>query len=216
MLALWTAVTLLPAVGDRVLEGVAGDPLGRRAGDDLDALGGILADHVLDAGVEVLGVLADDDQVDVVVAEVEALHRAGRAHVGVQVERLAERDVDAPEPATDRGRDRTLERDVVAPDGVEDVVRERRPVLLDRGLAGDDRLPFEADAGRIEHAGGRLRQLRTDAVAGDQGDSVGHAAILATRTGRRRPARPRRAGRSEVSRGEAARRRACRSRRRSP
>ena len=174
---------LVPAVGDRVLEGEAGDPLRRRAGDDLDALGGVVADHVLDAGVQVLGVLADDDQVDVLVARVEALHRAGRAEVGVQVERLAERDVDAAEAAADRGRDRALERDLVAPDRLEDVVRERRPVLRDGRLAGLDRLPFEADAGRIEDAGGRLRQLRTDAVAGDQGDSVGHAAILATRTG---------------------------------
>ena len=172
---------LAPAVGDRVLEGVPGDPLRRRAGDDLDALGGVLADHVLDAGVQVLGVLADDDQVDVVVAKVEALHRARRADVGVQVERLAERHVDAPEPATDRGRDRALERDVIAPDRLEDAVRERCPELLDRRLTRHDRLPLEADAGRIEHAGGRLRQLRPDAVAGDQGDSVGHAAILATR-----------------------------------
>ena len=181
---------LVPAVGDRVLEGVPGDPLGRGAGDDLDALGGVLADHVLDAGVQVLGVLADDDQVDVVVAQVETLHRAGRAHVRVQVERLAERDVDAPEAATDRGRDGALERDVVAPDRVEDAVRERRPELLDRRLTRDHRLPFEADAGRIEHAGGRLRQLRPDAVAGDQGDSVGHATILAMQSRWRRPARP--------------------------
>ena len=96
----------MPAVRDRVLEGEAGDPLRRGAGDDLDALGGVAADHVLDAGVEVLGVLADDDEVDVLVAGLEALHRAGGPEVGVEVERLAERDVDAPEPAPDRRRDR--------------------------------------------------------------------------------------------------------------
>ena len=45
-------------------------------------------------------------------------------------------------------------------------------------------------AGGVEDAGRRLRQLRPDAVAGDQGDSVGHAAILATRRAGRRPARP--------------------------
>ena len=59
----------------------------------------------------------------------------------------------------------------------------------DRRLARVDDLPLELDAGRVEDAAGRLRQLRTDAVAGDQGDSVGHAAILATLRGRRRPAR---------------------------
>ena len=39
----------------------------------------VRADHVLDAGVEVLGVLADDDEVDVLVAGLEALDRCGPA-----------------------------------------------------------------------------------------------------------------------------------------
>ena len=88
---------LVAAVGDGVLEREAGDPLGGGAGDDLDALRGIRADHVLDAGVEVLGVLADDDEVDVLVARLEALDRSRRAQVGVQVERLAQGHVDAAE-----------------------------------------------------------------------------------------------------------------------
>ena len=112
---------LVPAVGDGVVEGEPGDPLRRGAGDDLDALRGVGADHVLDAGVEVLGVLADDDEVDVLVARLEALDRPRRAEVGVQPERLAERDVDAPEALADRRRDRALERDLVAPDRLEDV-----------------------------------------------------------------------------------------------
>ena len=49
-------------------------------------------------------------------------------------------------------------------------------------LAGVDGLPLEPDARGVEDAAGRLRQLRTDAVAGDQGDSVGHGPIVATRT----------------------------------
>ena len=177
----------MAAVGDGVFEGEAGDPLGGGPGDDLDALGGVGPDHVLDARVEILGVLAHDDEVDVLVARVEADHRPSGPEVGVQVERLAERDVDAPEAAADRGRDRPLERDPVAPDRLEDVLRERCPVLGDRRLARLDGLPLEVDAGRVEDARRRLRQLRTDAVAGDQGDSVGHGAILAMRSGRRRP-----------------------------
>ena len=82
---------LAPAVGDRVLEREPGDPLRGRAGDDLDALRGVRPDHVLDAGVEVLGVLADDDEVDVLVAGLQTLRssapaggsRTGRASGGV-------------------------------------------------------------------------------------------------------------------------------------
>ena len=169
---------LAPAVRDGVFEGVAGDPLGRRTGDDLDALRGVRADHVLDAGVQVLGVLADDDQVDVVVARLDAAHRLRRPEVGVQAECLAEPDVDAPEAAADRRRDRPLEADPGPPNRFEDALRERRAVALDRGLARFHGLPFESDPGRVEDAGGRLRQLGPDAVAGDQGDRVGHRTRL--------------------------------------
>ena len=179
---------LAPAVRDRVVEGEPGDPLGRGAGDDLDALGGVRADHVLDARVQVLGVLAHDHEVDVLVARLEALHRAGRAQVGVQAERLAERDVDAPEALADGRRDRALERDLVAPDRLEDVLRERRPVLGHDGLAGVLDLPLERHARGVEDAPGGLRQLGPDAVAGDQGDRVGHG-------GNSSPGRPPGAGR---------------------
>ena len=181
MFALWTAVTLCRPLATRVVEGVAGDPLGRRPGDDLDALGGVGPDHVLDPGVQVLGVLADDHEVDVLVARVEALHRAGRADVGVQPEGLAEGDVDAPEALPDRRRDGSLQGDLVAPDRLEDVVRERRPELGHDALAGVDDVPLEGDPGRLEDRSGGRRDLRPDAVPGDEGDTVGHARIAQER-----------------------------------
>jgi len=52
------------------------------------------------------------------------------------------------------------------------------PLARDRRLAGLLDLPLELDAGGIEHAARRLRQLRPDAVAGDERDSVGHVRIL--------------------------------------
>ena len=64
------------------------------------------------------------------------------------------------------------------------------PYSAMHGLAGVDDLPLEGDAGRVEDASSRLRQLRSDAVAGDQGDGVGHGPILALRSGGRRPASP--------------------------
>ena len=119
-----------------------------------------------------------------------ALHRARRAQVGVQPELLAERHVDAAEPLADRRRDRALERDLVAPDRLEDVRREGRPVLGHDRLAGVDDLPIEGDAGRVQDAAGCLRQLRTDAVAGDEGHTVGHGPIVAA-AGMARPGSPR-------------------------
>ena len=73
---------LLAPVAARVLERVRDDALGAEPRDDRDRLGGGAAriDVVLDAGVDVLGVLADDDEVDVVVAATARRRcvRAGR------------------------------------------------------------------------------------------------------------------------------------------
>ena len=131
---------------------------------------------VLDPGVEVLGVLADDDQVDVVEAGAHALVRLARPHLRVHVELLAQADVDGAEAAADRGRDRPLQRGAVLADRVERVARRQRvaAVLLHHVGAGVLDVPVELDAGRLEDAAGRLGQLGARAVAGDQCHAVRH------------------------------------------
>ena len=82
----------------------------------LDDAGGRLGVRlVLDARVEVLGVLADDDDVDVLVPRADARVRLARAQAGVELELVAKRHVDRAEAGADRRRDRALERDAVAP-----------------------------------------------------------------------------------------------------
>ena len=65
MLALWIAVTRLRPCVRGVLEREPRDARRRLLGDDLQALDDAGHDLVLEPGVEVLGVLAHDDQVDV-------------------------------------------------------------------------------------------------------------------------------------------------------
>ena len=113
MLALWMAVTRLPAVRPRVLEGELRDARRRLLGDDLQALDDARDDLVLEPGVEVLGVLADDDQVDAGEAARHARQVADRPQVRVEIERLAQADVDAGEAFADRRRHRPLQRDLV-------------------------------------------------------------------------------------------------------
>ena len=132
---------------------------------------------VLDAGVEVLGVLADEHEVDVLEARAHAGIALARAHLRVQVERLAQADVDRAEAAADRRRDRPLERDARLADRVEDVVGQRVAVVLVHHVgAGVPDVPVELDAGRLEHAASRLGELGAGAVAGDEGDPVRHGA----------------------------------------
>ena len=112
--ALWQKVTRRRPWCAGQLEGVAHDPLGRRPRDEPQALDHAGHDDVLQPGVQPLGVLADDDQVDVLVGRLDARQRADGADAGVQVESLPQPDVDRAEALADRRGARPLEGDAVA------------------------------------------------------------------------------------------------------
>jgi hypothetical protein len=200
---------LAAALAAGVLEGEADDPLG--AGDrerlDRDARVGLdpgsgelldPADQVtavlralleLDARVQVLGVLADDDQVDVVVARAHAGVRLARPDLGVQVERLAQRDVDRAKPRPHRRGHGALDGHLRAPDRVQHRVGERRAALGHHVRAGVLDLPVELHAGGLQHPSRRLGDLGSGPVAGDQGHMVGQGGTPLSRK-RRGGARP--------------------------
>ena len=127
-------------------------------------------------GVEVLGVLAHDHEVDARVPDRDAGERASRAHRAEQVEPLTQGDVHAPEPTAHRRGDRPLERDPARPDRVERGLGQQLAVLVERGGAGVPLGPFDPDVGGVEHEPDGLGHLGADAVAGDQGHAVGHRA----------------------------------------
>ncbi|KAI3488747.1 hypothetical protein L1887_47088 [Cichorium endivia] len=77
---------LVAAVLLGVVEGVAGDALGSLVGDELDGLDHAVDDLVLDARVLALGVLTDEDGVDVVVGGLEALDGLAGTDVGEEAE----------------------------------------------------------------------------------------------------------------------------------
>src|ERR1700722_14824594 len=140
---------------------------------------------MLESGVEVFGVLADDDDIDAVEARFHAGKIFDRAKVGVEIERLAERDVDAGCSTGDRGTHGTLERDFVAADGFEGALVEectRIGDLVDRAAgcisAGFDLLPINVDACGLEDAFDGGRNLWADAFTGDQRDLVSHLSIV--------------------------------------
>ena len=65
MFALWMAGDPLAPVGLGVGEGEFGDARRRALGDDLEALDDARHDFVLETRIEIFGVLANDDQVDI-------------------------------------------------------------------------------------------------------------------------------------------------------
>ena len=101
-------------------------PISRRQELD-DALGLRRPARPLDAGVDVLGVLAEDDDVHQLGTRDRrrrAREVAHRPHAGVEVEHLAQRDVQAADAAADRRRQRPLDGDLVGLDRLERVVRQ--------------------------------------------------------------------------------------------
>ena len=132
----------------------------------------------LDAGVDVLGVLAEDHDVHPLGVR-HRRRRAGevahRPHAGVQIEHLPQRDVQAADAAADRRRQRSLDGDLVGPDRLERVVRQPLAVLVLRLLAGghleprDPLLAAERLLHRgVEHAHAGAPDVGAGAVAFDE------------------------------------------------
>src|SRR5687768_4571567 len=119
------AVDALALRGDGELEGQLDDLLASRARDDLERLRDAGGLHVLDAGVEVLHVLADDDDVEIAAGKgrVNSRELADGTQVPESLEQRAQRDVSALVAVPDRCLEGALEDDTGPFDGVDGLGR---------------------------------------------------------------------------------------------
>ncbi len=186
-----------PAVLEGVVDGGADQALGAHLGDRLDPDARAVADrpahlvteegHELEglgsallhlvAGVDVLGVLPEDDHVDQLGVQDRRGHAREPAHrpqADVEVEDLAQRHVERADAAADRRGERALDPDQVVPEALDRLVGEPVAGLVERLLAGQDLLPGHLVAvlgrGGIEHQLGRGPDVDPRAVALDEGD----------------------------------------------
>ena len=192
MLALWAAVTFLRPFSSAYSKAdstIRSDPnteigliempdsvargrvelVGEEPAQLLDLVRALLE---LDAGVEVLGVLAHDHDVGVREARAHALVGLAGPDAGVQVELLAQGHVDRAVAGADRGGRRALDGEAALADGIERAIREWVALLLVDIDARVLEVPVELDAGGLEYSLGRLRELWPGAVARDEGDAV--------------------------------------------
>jgi hypothetical protein len=156
---------LLAADIASVLEGVAQDALRSLTGDELDALDDTINNDVLDARVLALGVLADQNRIDIVVGGLEAGDGAAGADVGKQVEGAAERQVERDVALANGGGERALERNQVLGDARDGLVGDDRLAVGIEAGRDVDRLPLDGDVGGRVDVLDRLRNLGADAVA---------------------------------------------------
>ena len=138
-------------------------------------LGGALLD--LEAGVDVLGVLAEDHHVDLLGVLHRRRHALEPAHgpqADVEVEDLAQGDVERADAAADRRGERALDADEVLAEGVDRLVGQPVARLVERLLAGEHLLPRDRLAvlgrRRVEDQLGGGPDVDAGAVALDERD----------------------------------------------
>ena len=173
-----TRPSTLAAVLEGVLEGESDDPVGavardqhHRFGDGLRIL--VHADEVLDPGVEPLRVLTNDHQIQVRVARV-GKDRLGGPHVGVEVEVLAERDVDRAKTGADGGREWAFEGYPVGLDRLQGRRGQRVQPVLGSADAGQLLVPLEGCPGGLQDSNRRGGNARPDSVSWYQGGGDRH------------------------------------------
>jgi len=170
---------LLAANGLGVLEGESEDTLGSLASNELDALDNTVDNNVLNTRVFTLGVLSDQDSVDVVVRGLVASNGAAGSQVSEEVEGSAEGKVERDVALANGSSERTLEGNLVLLDVLNGSIRDSGLAVLDNG--GDiDRLPSNGGLGGGEDVLDRLGDLRADTVTLNQTDQEVAIGILGT------------------------------------
>ena len=155
------------AIGAGVLEGIADNALGAGTGNQFENLDDFIGLLVLDAGVQVFFVLADDDEVHARVGrcDVGRVRLAG-SHVGEQTERLANSHIQAFVAAPLWGGDGAFEQHLVAANDIprfgRDAGQNAAPVDSFSNFNG---VIGEGNARRVEDAEGRGHDFRANAIA---------------------------------------------------
>ena len=90
-----------------------------------------------------------------------------RPHVGVKIEMLAQRDVDALESAADGRGDRTFEPDARALQRLDHVRRQHLAGFRDDARVQIGALPVNRNAGGVDRAHGCFGHFGPDAIAGN-------------------------------------------------
>ena len=167
----------------QVLERETRDALRRAARDALGRLGRVGIDHALDAHVEIFGVLAEDDEIDIVVARFDARVILDRTHGGVETELLAQADRDARINAvadvdrirvSERRLRRPFERQLVFADRFEHRFGQWPAGFLARAHARLGNFPLDGGPGGSDDFARGTRDFRADPVARNQSNTMHH------------------------------------------
>ena len=176
-IGLVNGVDFLPPAASRVFKGESGDARGGALGDNLQAFHDAGNDFMLEAGIEVLGVFAHDDDVHVLEARLHAGEVLHGAKIGKEIEGLAQADVNARRALGDGGGHGAFQSDAVAANGFDGRFLD---VLARFGRffgAPLDDLPVNGHAGGVQDALRSGSYFGADAFSGDERDLMFHQGI---------------------------------------
>ena len=159
-----------------------GKLFGKFLGDEVqDFLGFRSPRRVFDTGVNVFGVLAEDDHVHLLRSLNRARHAGKilhRTQTHIQVEHLAQRHIQRADASTHRGRQRTLNAHQELTESLDGVVRQPVVEALEALLSGEDFHPgnlalatIGLGHGRIHHPHRGGPDIRAGTVTPDKGNN---------------------------------------------
>ncbi len=176
MLALWMQWMLFRLLRAGQIEGEAADPAARGLRHHLDALHHARHDLVLAGGVEVLGDLADEQDVHVPEAGGQPGEVPQRPHRREEAERAAQLHVEVGLVAAGRVQELGLERAPRRPHRVQHGGRQGRQPLDQGRLARLEHPPLGVHAGGRQDARHRRRLVEADAAPLNEDDLAAHGA----------------------------------------
>jgi len=170
---------LLAANGLGVLEGESQDTLGSLTGDKLDALNDTIDDNMFNTRVFTLGVLSDQDGVDIIIRGLVASDGSAGSQISEEVERSSESKVQRDMSLANGGSEGTLEGDLVLLNVLNGSIGDGSLAVLDNG-GNVDRLPSNGGLCGGEDVLDGLRDLGANTVTLDQADQEVTIGILGT------------------------------------
>ena len=136
----------------------------------------------LDASIQILGVLANNHEVNVVVTTASTGKRNNRAQANIEPERLAKRDVHAAKAGANGSRDRTLDSDFVALDSLNRGLRKRRAFSFKAMSTSLGDFPIDFRPTGLNNALHSGRSFNANSITGNQGHRMtSHSSSSQTR-----------------------------------
>src|SRR5882724_2090895 len=148
-------------------------------GDDFQAFNDSRHDFMLQAGIKVFRIFANDHDVYVFKARFKSRKILDGAKVRVEIKSLAQSDVHAGSAAGDGGGHRAFQCNAVTAHGLDCCLVQDLSCIAGAGAVGPcvDLFPIDLNAGRFQNAPCRARDFRADAFARQKRDLVSHRCI---------------------------------------